>query len=178
VYVVGGANSAGQAAVYLARFARSVTMLVRAHGLEESMSYYLIQQINGIPNITVPTCTVVAAADGDGHIERLTLRDLTTGNTEIVDASQLFIFIGAAPRTAWLDGVVARDGHGFVLAGPDIDHEQAEWPLDRPPYHLESSVPGVFVAGDVRAESAKRVASAVGEGAMAVMLVHRYLETL
>jgi thioredoxin reductase (NADPH) len=178
VYVVGGANSAGQAAVYLARFARSVTMLVRAHGLEESMSYYLIQQINGIPNITVRTCTEVAEAEGDGHLERLTLRDLTTGKTEIVDASQLFIFIGAAPRTAWLDGVVARDGHGFVLAGPDIDQEQTEWSLDRPPYHLESSVPGVFVAGDVRAESAKRVASAVGEGAMAVMFVHRYLETL
>jgi thioredoxin reductase (NADPH) len=178
VYVVGGANSAGQAAVYLARFARSVTMLVRAHSLADSMSYYLIQQIQGIPNITVRTCTEVAEAEGDGHLERLTLRDLTTGKTEIVDAGQLFIFIGAAPRTAWLDGVVARDDHGFVLAGPDIDHEQTEWPLDRPPYHLEASVPGVFVAGDVRAESAKRVASAVGEGAMAVMFVHRYLETL
>jgi thioredoxin reductase (NADPH) len=178
VYVVGGANSAGQAAVYLARFARSVTMLVRAHSLVDSMSYYLIQQIQGIPNITVRTCTEVAEAEGDGHLERLTLRDLTTGKTEIVDAGQLFIFIGAAPRTAWLDGVVARDDHGFVLAGPDIDHEQTEWPLDRPPYHLEASVPGVFVAGDVRAESAKRVASAVGEGAMAVMFVHRYLETL
>jgi thioredoxin reductase (NADPH) len=179
VYVVGGANSAGQAAVYLSRFARSVTMLVRARSLEQSMSYYLIQQIAGIGNITVRTCSEIAEARGDGHLEHLTIRDLNTGKTEIVDAGQLFIFIGAAPRTAWLDGVVARDDHGFVLAGPDlVEKDQDGWPLDRPPYHLETSVPGVFAAGDVRAESAKRVASAVGEGAMAVMLVHRYLETL
>jgi thioredoxin reductase (NADPH) len=178
VYVVGGANSAGQAAVYLARFARSVTMLVRAHGLEDSMSYYLIQQIADIPNITVRPCTEVAEARGEQHLEQLTLRDLAKGTTEIVDAGQLFIFIGAAPRTAWLDGVVARDDHGFVLAGPDFAQDETGWSLDRPPYHLETSVPGVFVAGDVRSESAKRVASAVGEGAMAVMFVHRYLESL
>ena len=179
VYVVGGANSAGQAAVYLARFARSVTMLVRAPGLEQSMSYYLVQQIAGIGNISVRTCSEVAEALGDGHLEQLTIRDLNSGETEIVDAGQLFIFIGAAPRTAWLDGVIARDDHGFVLAGPDLaENDRGGWPLDRPPYHLETSVPGVFAAGDVRAESAKRVASAVGEGAMAVMLVHRYLETL
>ena len=179
VYVVGGANSAGQAAVYLSRFAKSVTMLVRARSLEQSMSYYLVQQIAGIGNISVRTCSEVAEALGDGHLEQLTIRDLNTGETEIVDAGQLFIFIGAAPRTAWLDGVVARDDHGFVLAGPDLaEKDQGGWPLDRPPYHLETSVPGVFAAGDVRAESAKRVASAVGEGAMAVMLVHRYLETL
>jgi thioredoxin reductase (NADPH) len=178
VYVVGGANSAGQAAVYLARFARSVTMLVRGRGLEQSMSYYLIQQIAGIPQIKVRVCTEVAEACGDGHLEQLVLRDLASGTTETVKAGQLFIFIGAAPRTAWLDGIVARDPHGFVLAGPDIDDDAREWPLDRPPYHLETSVPGVFAVGDVRAESAKRVASAVGEGAMAVMLVHRYLETL
>jgi thioredoxin reductase (NADPH) len=178
VYVVGGANSAGQAAVYLARFAKSVTMLVRARSLDESMSYYLIQQIADIPNITVRTCTTVDEVHGDGHLQRLTLRDIAAGTTEIVDAAQLFIFIGAAPRTAWLDGVVERDGHGFVLAGPDFSQEETGWPLDRAPYHLETSVPGVFVAGDVRAESAKRVASAVGEGAMAVMFVHRYLESL
>jgi thioredoxin reductase (NADPH) len=178
VYVVGGANSAGQAAVYLSRFARSVTMLVRARSLEQSMSYYLIQQIAGIGNITVRNCSEVAEAHGEGHLEQLTIRDLNTGKTEIVDAGQLFIFIGAAPRTAWLDGVLARDDHGFVLAGPDLTENDRGWPLDRPPYHLETSVPGVFAAGDVRAESAKRVASAVGEGAMAVMLVHRYLETL
>jgi thioredoxin reductase (NADPH) len=178
VYVVGGANSAGQAAVYLARFARSVTMLVRAPSLEQSMSYYLIQQIAGIENINVRVCTEVAEVRGDGHLESLTLRDVTKGTTEIVDAGQLFIFIGAAPRTAWLDGVIARDSHGFVLAGPDFSPQESGWGLDRPPYHLETSVPGVFAAGDVRAESAKRVASAVGEGAMAVMFVHRYLETL
>ncbi len=180
VFIVGGANSAGQAAVYLARFARSVTMLVRGGSLELSMSYYLIQQIAGIENISVRTCTEVIEAHGDGHLEQLTLRDLNSGTTESVDATQLFIFIGAAPRTGWLDGVVARDGHGFIVSGPDLgqpDHRPG-WPLERPPYHLETSVPGVFAAGDVRSDSAKRVASAVGEGAMAVMLVHRYLETL
>jgi len=179
VYVVGGANSAGQAAVYLARYARSVTMLVRAPSLENSMSYYLIEQIRGIGQIKVRTCTEVAEAVGDGHLEQLTLRDLNTGQTETVDAGQLFIFIGAAPGTGWLDGVVARDDHGFVLAGPDLTEDDlAEWALERPPYHLETSVPGVFATGDVRSQSAKRVASAVGEGAMAVMLVHRYLELL
>ena len=179
VYVVGGANSAGQAAVYLARFAKSVTMLVRAPSLENSMSYYLIEQIRGIDQIKVRTCAEVAEAVGDGHLEQITLRDLNTGQTETVDAGQLFIFIGAAPGTGWLDGVLARDDHGFVLAGPDLTEDDlVEWTLDRPPYHLETSVPGVFATGDVRSQSAKRVASAVGEGAMAVMLVHRYLELL
>ena len=179
VYVVGGANSAGQAAVYLAKFARSVTMLVRAQSLESSMSYYLIQQIADIPNITVRTCTEVTEVRGDGHVEQLALHDLAAKTTEIVDAGQLFIFIGAAPGTGWLEGLLARDSRGFVLAGPDLEEQDDYgWQLDRAPYHLETSVPGVFVAGDVRAESAKRVASAVGEGAMAVMFVHRYLETL
>ncbi len=177
VYVVGGANSAGQAAVNLAKYARSVTMLVRAASLEQSMSYYLIQQIAGIGHIAVRSCTEVAEALGDGHLERLRLRDTSTGRTETVDAQRLFIFIGAAPRTGWLDDAVVRDQRGFVLTGPDLSADQlSEWPLDRPPYHLETSVPGIFAVGDVRAESAKRVASAVGEGAMAVMLVHRYLE--
>jgi len=177
VFVVGGANSAGQAAVYLARYARSVTMLVRARSLEQSMSYYLIQQIAAIANITVRTCCEVAEAFGDGHLEQLALRDLNTGDLETVDAGQLFIFIGAAPRTGWLDGVVARDERGFIVAGLDLSEDHlAGWPLDRPPFHLETNVPGVFAVGDVRAESAKRVASAVGEGAMAVMFVHRYLE--
>jgi thioredoxin reductase (NADPH) len=154
-------------------------MLVRAASLEASMSYYLVQQIADIPNITVRTCTEVTGVDGEGHVERLTLHDIAAKTTEIVDAGQLFIFIGAAPGTAWLDGVVARDSRGFVLAGPDLEEQDDYgWQLDRAPYHLETNVPGVFVAGDVRAESAKRVASAVGEGAMAVMFVHRYLETL
>jgi thioredoxin reductase (NADPH) len=183
IYIVGGANSAGQAAVYLARYAKSVTILVRGASLERSMSYYLIQQIRETGNISVRTCTEVIAAEGSDHLERLTLRDTSTGATETVDAQWLFLFIGAAPLTDWLDGVVDRDERGFVVAGPDlsasIDGDRPPgWELDRAPYHLETSVPGVFVAGDARAESAKRVASAVGEGAMAVMLVHRYLEKL
>jgi len=181
VYIVGGANSAGQAAVYLSKHAKSVSLLVRGPSLERSMSYYLIQQIEGIDNITVRTCTEVIQADGDGHLEQLTLRNTANGSTETVDAGLLFVFIGAAPLTDWLDEVVVRDNHGFVVAGPDLSVEGQNppgWQLDRAPYHLETSVPGVFVAGDARAESAKRVASAVGEGAMAVMLVHRYLEKL
>ncbi|MEV5342560.1 FAD-dependent oxidoreductase [Streptomyces sp. NPDC052676] len=179
VYIVGGANSAGQAAMYLARGAKSVTLLVRGQSLAASMSHYLIQQIERAPNISVRCGTVVEAAHGSGHLEALTLRDTATGRSERVDAQWLFVFIGAAPLTDWLDGTVERDEHGFILAGPDLTPDgrpPAGWELDRPPYHLETNVPGVFVAGDARAESAKRVASAVGEGAMAVMLVHRYLE--
>ena len=177
IYVVGGANSAGQAAVYLARHAKSVTILVRGSSLEKSMSYYLIRQIADIPNITVRTCTEVVQASGDDHLEGLTLRDTGNGSTESVDAQLLFLFIGAAPLTDWLEGVVVRDARGFVVAGPDLGTDRPSgWDLDRMPYHLETSIPGVFVAGDARAESAKRVASAVGEGALAVMLVHRYLE--
>ena len=180
VYIVGGANSAGQAAVYLAREARSVTLVVRGKSLEDSMSYYLTQQIAAIANITVRTCTEVVSARGTDHLEELTLRDNVTGATEIVPTKMLFVFIGAVPHTEWLDGVVTRDPKGFVLAGPDltVEGQPQGWTLDRPPYHLETNVPGVFVAGDARAESAKRVASAVGEGAMAVMLVHRYLVRL
>jgi thioredoxin reductase (NADPH) len=181
VYIVGGANSAGQAAVYLSRQARSVTLLVRGSSLQHSMSYYLIQQIDSIPTISVRTCTEVIAAQGDGHLEGLTLRNTATGATETVSAQFLFLFIGGAPLTDWLSDSVVRDEHGFVVAGPDLSVEGEKprgWLLDRPPYHLETSVPGVFVAGDARSESAKRVASAVGEGAMAVMLVHRYLERL
>ena len=181
IYIVGGANSAGQAAVYLARHARSVTLLVRGPSLERSMSHYLIQQIEAIPEITVRTCTEITAAHGNGHLESLTLRDTATGATQAADTQWLFVFIGAAPLTDWLDGVVIRDERGFVVAGPDLasfGQRPPGWDLDRPPYHLETSVPGVFVAGDARAESAKRVASAVGEGAMAVMLAHRYLEKL
>jgi thioredoxin reductase (NADPH) len=181
IFIVGGANSAGQAAVFLSRGAKSVTILVRGPSLESSMSYYLIQQLADIPQIKVRTCTEVIAVEGSDHLERLTLRDTAKGTTETVSAQWLFLFIGAAPLTDWLDGIVVRDERGFVIAGPDLSIEGSKprgWPLDRPPYHLETSVPGVFVAGDARAESAKRVASAVGEGAMAVMLVHRYLEKL
>ncbi|MCK1820201.1 FAD-dependent oxidoreductase [Streptomyces sp. XM83C] len=179
VYIVGGANSAGQAAMYLARGAKSVTLLVRGASLSSTMSHYLVQQIEEAPNIFVRPRTEVAEAHGTGHLERLTLRDVDMGRIEQVEAGWLFVFIGAAPLTDWLDGTVLRDERGFILAGPDLTADgrpPADWQLDRPPYHLETNVPGVFVAGDARAESAKRVASAVGEGAMAVMLVHRYLE--
>ncbi|MGH3189101.1 MAG: FAD-dependent oxidoreductase [Streptosporangiaceae bacterium] len=177
VYIVGGANSAGQAAVYLARHAKWVTILVRGPSLQKSMSYYLIKQIEDIPNIKVRTCAEVIAAEGDNHLERLTLRNTADGSTETVPAELLFLFIGAAPLCDWLDGVLERDPNGFVIAGPDLGTDRPHgWDLDRMPYHLETSVPGVFVAGDARSDSAKRVASAVGEGALAVMLVHRYLE--
>ena len=152
---------------------------MRGPSLAASMSYYLIQQIEHESNITVRTGTVVDAAHGSDHLQQLTLRDVATGETELVDAQWMFVFIGAAPLTDWLDGTVSRDPHGFIKTGPDLTEDgspPAGWALDRPPYHLETNVPGVFVAGDARAESAKRVASAVGEGAMAVMLVHRYLE--
>ena len=181
VYIVGGANSAGQAAMYFARYAGRVVLLVRGKSLDSSMSRYLIDQIERVPNIEVRTCTEVVEGTGGEHLELLTLRNNLTGETETVPASWLFVFIGAAPRTDWLDGCLDRDRRGFVLTGPDLvvdGHRPPGWTLDRDPYHLEASVPGVFVAGDVRAESVKRVASAVGEGAMAVTLVHRYLEKL
>jgi thioredoxin reductase (NADPH) len=174
VYIVGGANSAGQAAMFMSRSAKSVTLLVRGPSLEASMSYYLIQQIEKNDNITVRTCTEVADTLGeDDHLTGLTLFNKQTGEKETVDCDRLCCFIGAEPRTEWLD-VLAKDDHGFILSGPDLK-DVSGWTLDRPPHHLETSVPGVFVAGDVRADSAKRVAAAVGEGSMAVMLVHRYL---
>jgi thioredoxin reductase (NADPH) len=178
VYIVGGANSAGQSAVFFSRHASCVTLLVRGPSLEASMSHYLIQQLADIPNVVVRTGTTVAAVRGGEHLEELDLRD-ATGRVETVPAEHLFVFIGAAPRTEWLDGMLARDSRGFVCTGPDLLVDGARppgWRLHRDPYFLESSVPGVFVAGDVRAQSVKRVASAVGEGAMAVTLVHRYLE--
>jgi thioredoxin reductase (NADPH) len=174
VYIVGGANSAGQAAMFMSRTAKSVTLLVRGPSLEASMSYYLIRQIEKNDNITVRTCTEVVDTVGeDDHLTGLVLFDKQSGEKQTVSADRLCCFIGAAPRTDWLD-VLAKDDHGFVLSGPDL-RDVSGWTLDRPPHHLETSVPGVFVAGDVRAESAKRVAAAVGEGSMAVMLVHRYL---
>jgi thioredoxin reductase (NADPH) len=173
VVVIGGANSAGQAAVYFSGYANRVSMLVRGDSLAKSMSHYLIEQIAGLPNVDVLTRTQAIAAEGEnGRLARLRLRG-PDGEERSVDADACFIFIGALPRTEWLDGVVARDSHGFILAGPDT-HSHG-WPLSREPYTLETSVPGVFVAGDVRARSIKRVASAVGEGSMAVSLIHEYL---
>ena len=178
VYVVGGANSAGQSAVFFSRHARCVTLVVRGPSLEASMSHYLIQQLAALPNVVVRTGTTVTAVRGGDHVEEIDLAS-TDGRVETVRTSHLFVFIGAEPRTEWLDGVLDRDDHGFVLTGPEllVDGDRPPgWRLQRDPYFLESGVPGVFVAGDVRAQSVKRVASAVGEGAMAVTLVHRYLE--
>jgi len=178
VYIVGGANSAGQAAVFFSRHAKLVSLVIRGASLQSSMSHYLIQQLDQIENVAVRTHTQVVEAHGENHLERITLRHTQDGTTETVDTPYLFVFIGAAPRTEWLDGVLMRDEHGFVRTGPDLMRENQRppgWALERDPYYMESSVPGVFVAGDVRAASVKRVASAVGEGAMAVTLVHRYL---
>jgi thioredoxin reductase (NADPH) len=172
VVVIGGANSAGQAAVYFSGYAGKVTMLVRADSLARSMSHYLIEQIDGQPSIEVRTGTRAIAAEGDGRLERIRTRN-PDGSEQTEDVDACFVFIGAAPRTDWLAGVVARDERGFVLAGPEVRDQG--WPLKRDPYVLETSVPGVFVAGDVRARSIKRVASAVGEGSMAVSLIHEYL---
>jgi thioredoxin reductase (NADPH) len=173
VVVIGGANSAGQAAVYFSGPATRVTMLVRADTLAKSMSHYLVEQIASLPNVEVRTCAEAVAAEGeDGHLRALTIRD-ADGTETVEEVDACFVFIGASPRTDWLDGVVARDERGFILAGPDV--RDNGWPLSRDPYVLETSVPGVFVAGDVRARSIKRVASAVGEGSMAVSLIHEYL---
>ncbi|MET9067816.1 FAD-dependent oxidoreductase [Streptosporangium sandarakinum] len=177
VYVVGAANSAGQCAVHLSKYARTVHLLVRGDSLEKSMSHYLIEQISGLRNVEVHTGTEITAAEGDDHLERLVLKGPDGERT--VDTERLFVFIGAEPFTDWLGDTVERDDRGFVLTGPDLTSDgkrPRNWPLQREPYHLETNVPGVFAAGDVRADSIKRVASAVGEGAMAVALVHRYLE--
>jgi thioredoxin reductase (NADPH) len=172
VVVVGGANSAGQAAVYLSKYAQRVTMLVRGDSLTKSMSHYLIEQIEALNNVKVRTRSEAVAAEGDGRLRALRIRD-GDGNESVEPVDACFVFIGARPLTDWLEGVVERDERGFILAGLEIKDDG--WPLQRDPFPLETSVPGVFVAGDVRARSIKRVASAVGEGSMAVSLVHQYL---
>ena len=178
VYIVGGANSAGQAAVHFAKFARRVHLVFRADDLSHSMSRYLADQLAGMDNVEWHPGTEVVGGEGMEHLEQLTLRDVRTGETRPVETSWCFVFIGAEPHTGWLN-MLTRDSRGFIVTGPDLlveGRRPAGWTLPRDPYHLESSVAGVFAAGDVRAESVKRVASAVGEGAMAVSLVHRYLE--
>jgi thioredoxin reductase (NADPH) len=173
VVVIGGANSAGQAAVYFSGYANRVTMLVRGDSLARSMSHYLVDQIAALPNIDVRTgASAIAAGGEDGRLRSITVRD-ADGSESVEEVDACFVFIGASPHTDWLDGVVARDERGFILAGPDV--REAGWPLKRDPLVLETSVPGVFVAGDVRARSIKRVASAVGEGSMSVSLIHEYL---
>ena len=171
--IIGAANSAGQAAVHFAGYAAQVTMLVRGPSLEKSMSHYLVEQIGALDNVEVRTRTSAIAADGDGdRLSSLRVRG-PDGDEEDLCCDACFVFIGASPRTDWLAGVVKRDERGFILAGRDVAGDG--WPLPRDPYVLETSVPGVFVAGDVRARSIKRVASAVGEGSMAVSLIHQYL---
>ncbi|MDQ4055102.1 MAG: FAD-dependent oxidoreductase [Actinomycetota bacterium] len=179
VYVVGAANSAGQAALNLALFATKVVLLVRGSRLEDSMSHYLVSRIAAADNIEVRLQTQVVGARGDGHLEVLELCD-STGRIDEVRTSWLFVFIGASPHTDWLGAEVVRDGKGFLVTGRELmdAHHGSRWLLTRSPFALETSVPGVFAAGDVRLDSMKRVASAVGEGAMSVYLVHRYLATV
>jgi thioredoxin reductase (NADPH) len=180
VYVVGAANSAGQAALNIARFARRVVVLVRSGALEKSMSRYLVERIRASSNIDVRLGTEVVSGRGDGHLQAITIADLANGTEEEVPTSWLFVFIGASPRTDWLGSDVARDERGFIITGQELlsRKDGPRWPLPRSPFLLETSVPGVFAAGDVRLDSMKRVASAVGEGAMSVYLVHRYLATV
>ena len=181
VFVVGAGNSAGQGAMHFAQYARTVTMLVRGSGLEATMSQYLIDQIAATPNIVVRTRTRVQEVVGGGRLEAVTVVD-ERGCVQTLPASYLFVFIGAVPHTAWLGGSVTRDERGFIYTGPDLaageQRRPPGWTADRDPYLLEACTPGLFVAGDVRHQSIKRVASAVGEGAMAVSFVHQYLATL
>lgn len=172
VYVLGGANSAGQAALYLARYARTVTLVVRGQSLGEGMSHYLVRQVEVTPNLRVRLGTEIVGGGGDGSLEHLVLRDRAEGSEETVEAGGLFLMIGARPHTEWLPPEVDRDARGFILTGTDI-RDDHPWPLDRSPFLLETSMPGVFAAGDVRHGSVKRVASAVGEGSVAIQLLHR-----
>ncbi len=177
VFVIGGGISAGQAAMHLAKWAGQVTILVRSASLTDGMSDYLIREIDAAPNIDVRYGVQVADGTGTGHLESLVLEDTTTRMRQIVPADGLFVLVGSQPRTEWLGGSLARDRWGFILTGQDVlDNPGARWHADRHPLPHETSLPGVFAAGDVRRGAVKRVASAVGEGAITIPLVHRYLE--
>jgi thioredoxin reductase (NADPH) len=179
--VVGGGNSAGQAAVYLSRFAKSVKVLIRGPDLTATMSQYLIEQMAALPNIEVRPYVQVVSTEGGQQLERATLESIPGGEQEEIELSAMFVFIGQTPRTDWMETTVMRDKAGFVLSGREVLVEgkpPVGWGSDREPFLLEASVPGVFVAGDVRFRSVKRIASAVGEGSMAVQFVHQYLATL
>jgi len=179
VGVMGGGNSAGQAAVYLARFAKRVNLILRGGSLAAGMSQYLVDQIAALPNVQVRTGSSLAAVEGDGRLAGIRLK--TPAGEEEVPVSALFVTIGQRPRTDWLEGSVERDATGFVLTGPALSIDgkpPAGWGIDRDPLLLEASIPGIFAAGDVRYRSIKRIASAVGEGAMAVALIHQYLAGL
>jgi thioredoxin reductase (NADPH) len=165
--------------MYFAEYARRVVMLIRGDDLGSKMSHYLVERIEAHERIDILLHTEVAECQGEDHLERLVLEHQVTGERTEVDGSYLFVFIGAAPNTDWLDGIVERDARGFVMTGPDLaEHHLDGWPLERAPFLLEANVPGIFVAGDVRHESVKRVASAVGEGSVAVHFMHRHLATL
>jgi thioredoxin reductase (NADPH) len=177
IYILGGGNSAGQAVLLLCQYARRVYIVTSERSLEETMSKYLVDRIKQLPNVVVLTHHTVVGAEGGRFLERLTLLDLDTSTTREVDAAGLFVFIGATPRTEWLADTLARDDQGFLLTGSSLPRDrnpELTWPLDRRPYPLETNRPGVFAAGDVRCGSVKRIAAAVGEGAMAVQLIHRY----
>ena len=181
VFVIGGANSAGQGAMFLSRFASEVTILIRADSLKESMSQYLIDQIEETENITLRVNTEVAAVAGDEHLESITLKNNVTGESETVPADAIFIFIGAVPHSEIVEGIVERTEAGFIPTGQDLIREgrrPKNWKPRRDPFLLETSVPGIFAAGDVRQGVVRRVASAVGEGAVSVTFVHKYLETV
>ncbi len=181
VFVVGGANSAGQGAMFFSQYASKVTMLVRGSALEKSMSQYLIDQIRATENIEVLLQTEVIEAIGQHRLEAITVANRATGETETVPAAALFLFIGAVPHSDMVAGVVERNAAGFILTGPDLSqngHRPKTWKLKRDPYLLETSVPGVFAAGDVRQGAVRRVASAVGQGAIAISLIHQYLQTV
>jgi thioredoxin reductase (NADPH) len=178
IIVVGGGNSAGQAAVFLSQTARHVHMLVRSNGLADSMSRYLIRRIEEIPTITLRTCTEIVALQGADNLERIRWRDNRSGEVTEHDFRHVFLMTGAVPNTAWLTGCIALDANGFIKTGPDLAHDdlaRARWPLARPPHLLETTLPAVFAVGDVRGGNVKRVASAVGEGSIAVAFVHRAL---
>ena len=178
VIVVGGGNSAGQAAMFLSEKVKHVHMLVRSESLSGSMSRYLIRRIEESAKITLRTRTEITALDGDGHLERVSWRDARSGAVESPPIRHVFLMTGGVPNAVWLRGCVALDAQGFVKTGPDLtsdDLAAAGWPLSRPPHMLETSLPGVFAVGDVRGNSVKRVASAVGEGSIAISFVHRVL---
>ena len=174
VSVVGGGNAAGQAAVHLAKYADEVTMLVRGDSLAKSMSEYLIAELSGKPNISVRLGVELVDGEGEEQLQAVVVRDRSTGAVERIPTAGLFVMIGAEPRTEWLDGAVERDAGGYILTGSDIDGDN--WPLERAPMLLETSIPGVFAAGDVRHASIKRVTTAMGEGATVVQLIHQLLE--
>ena len=184
IYMIGGANSAGQAAIYFSKYARKVTMLVRADSLSKGMSQYLADQIVKTENVKVWLHSSLVEVKGEDRLEAITINDAIRGEKQTIPAYALFIFIGAQPHTDWLAGTVKRDANGFILTGPDLttndelnnNNRPKGWNLDRQPFLLETNVPGIFAAGDVRSGSVKRVASGVGEGSIAIQFIHQYLK--